>query len=100
MRGTTYTPISTVRTASAADITTVSTHTPPAGTSAFLISVETTSARVTFDGTNPGTAGTAPSHVIPKDQMPQLFLMGAEGMSVKWVSTAAAVSLVQITWLR
>lgn len=97
----TFVPISTVRDSSA-DTSMVKTHTPPSGAgiggvSAFLISVETTNARVTFDGTDP-SAGSAPSHVWPKDQIPQLVLLGP-GSVVKWCSTLGAASVVQITWL-
>lgn len=99
----TFVPISTVRNSSA-DVGTanVKTHTPPSGAgiggvSACLISVETTSARMTFDGSDPGAAS-APSHVFPKDQLPQLYLLGP-GSVIKWCSTDAAASVVQVTWL-
>lgn len=97
MKPSTYTPISTSR-GSGPDVSTVQTLTPPKGTSAFQISVETTNARVTLDGTDP-SAASAPSNVYPKDVAPQLVLCGSDCV-VKWVSTAAAASVVQITWLR
>lgn len=105
MKPSTYVPISTVRDTSP-DTATVKTLTPPSGSgaiggkggvSAFLITVETTSARVTFDGSDP-SAASAPSHVIPTAQIPLLVLCGP-GSTVKWVSTAGTSSVVQITWL-
>lgn len=99
MKPSTHIPISHERLASAADITTVSTATIPKGTSAVWISVETTNARVTFDGTNPGTGGVAPSNVIPKDSPPQLFTLGS-GTTIKYVSTAAAVSVMQLFYVK
>lgn len=96
MKPSTQLPKSTARGASAADTSTVSTLTAPAGAAGVILTVETTSARVTFDGTDPAAAS-APSHVIPKDQLP-LFLPIGSGTVIKWVSTAAAVSVVQATW--
>lgn len=63
-------------------------------TSAILLTVETTNARVTFDGSDPGAAS-APSNVFPKDSIPVLVPIGC-GEVVKWCSTAAAASVVQI----
>lgn len=100
MKQSTYTPISTTTTSTAADTSTVSTPTPPtkAGldVSAVLISCETTDGRFTFDGTSP--AGGTGSHKIPKDQPPLLLLLGP-GATIKAVSTAAAVCVINITWL-
>lgn len=84
---------------SSPDTTTIKTLTPPRGCSAFKISVETTNARVTLDGSDP-SAASAPSHVYPKDQPPILELLGSDRLVIKWVSTAAAASVVQVTWLR
>lgn len=63
-------------------------------TSAILVTVETTNARLTFDGTDP-SAASAPSNVFPKDSLPVLVPVGP-GATVKWVSTAAAASVVQV----
>jgi hypothetical protein len=63
----------------------------PSGTSAILLTCETTPGRITFDGSNP-TGG----HVFPKDGSLQLELLGI-GTTLKWVSTAAANAVLQIT---
>lgn len=97
MRPSTYAPIST-STVTPTSTSDVKTLTPPAGTSGFLITVETNNARVTLDGTDP--SGGTGSHVYPKDTAPQLVLLGAQGMVVKCVSTAAANSVVNVTWLQ
>jgi hypothetical protein len=67
-------------------------------TAAILVTCETTSARVTFDGSDP-SAASAPSTVIQKDQNPVLIPIG-QGATVKWCSTAAAASVLQIAELR
>lgn len=95
MKPGTQKPNSTVTGSSAADTTTVSTLTAPGNAAGMLLTVETTNARMTFDGTDPH--GGTGSHVIPKDQLP-LFLPIGNGTVVKWVSTASAVSTVNITW--
>lgn len=78
---------------SSPDTTTVRTFTPPNGARACLITVETTAARVSFHGTDPSaTVG----NVIPKDALP-FYLPAA--VVVKAVSTAAAASIVNVTWL-
>ena len=74
----------------------VKTLTPPGDASAALISVETTAARMTFDGSTPAAAN---GHVFPAAQVPQTVLIGA-GSVIKWISTAAANSIVNVTWLR
>ncbi len=76
-----------------ADIKTI---TLPVGTSAILISVETTNARVTFDGTNPSASN---GQVFPFGQMPAYLPIGG-GVVVKFASTAAANSTVNISALR
>lgn len=72
----------------------VATITLKPDTSQITIAVETTSARVTFDGTDPSVAS-APSIVFPKDSLPLLQPVGA-GTVIKWCSTAAAASVVQV----
>lgn len=73
----------------------VKTITPPAGAHAVFISVETTNARATLDGSDPSVAS-APSLVIPKDAAP---LLVPAAPTIKWVSTAAAASVLQACWL-
>lgn len=79
----------------APDNATVKTHTLAKGTAAFFITVETTNARVTFDGSDP-SVGSAPSHVIPKDQQPLYFPVAYPAV-VKWVSTDVTASVVQLS---
>lgn len=63
-------------------------------TSAILVTVETTAARVTIDGSDP-SAASAPSMVIQAGQNPILIPIG-QGGTVKHVSTAAAHSILQV----
>lgn len=77
------------------DTTTVQAKTSPGNCSAFLLTVETNDARITFDGSDP--SGGTGSHVYPKSQPPQLLLLGP-GTVVKAVA-ASGSSLVNITWL-
>lgn len=95
MRQSTYTVLSTA-TATSTTASDGKTLTPPKGTSAFLIGVETTDARLTLDGTDPA-AGTG-SLIFPKGQVPALVLVGSS-QPVRIVSTASANSVVNITWL-
>lgn len=74
----------------------VKTLTPPPDTSACLISVETTSARMTFDNSTPAAGN---GHVFPTAQVPQMMLIGA-GSVIQFASTAAANAIVNVTWLR
>lgn len=77
------------------DSSTVKTLTLAKGTSAFYLTVETTDARVTFDGSDP-SAASAPSHVIAKAQQPLYFPIAYPAV-VKWVSTDATSSVVQLS---
>lgn len=97
MKPSTMLAISTSRDSSP-DTATVRTITPPRNASAVLITVETTSARVTFDNSDPSAAN-APSHVIPTAQVPVFIPIGA-GSVIKWISTAAAASVLQATFLQ
>lgn len=72
----------------------VATITLDSNTSAILVTVETTNARLTFDGSDP-SAASAPSSVFPKDSAPVLVPVGA-GCVVKWCAATAAASVVQI----
>ena len=74
----------------------VQTATVPTGTSAVMISVETTNARATFEGTAPDATH---GHVLVKDLEPVLIPVGV-GATIKVASTAAANSVVGLTYLR
>lgn len=76
-----------------ADQTTVITLAPPVGAAAVLIAVQTTNARVTFDGSTPAAAN---GLVWLKDLEP-VFLPVAP--TIKWISTANAASVVSVCWL-
>lgn len=94
MKPSTQKPYQITQGSSAADTTTVSTLTSPGPTAGVTITVETTGARVTFDGSTPSSTN---GHVFPKDQVPAFYPFG-QGMVIKWTSTAAAVSTIQATW--
>lgn len=76
------------------DTSTVETITLGSETSAILVTVETTSARITLDGSDP-SASSAPSMVVQKDSAP-LYIPVGPGTVVKFVSTASADSVVQV----
>lgn len=88
------TPTTAHQRASSSGTADVKTITLNRNTDAIFITVETTSARVTFDGSDP-SAASAPSIVFPKDSIPVLIPVGPDAI-VKWVSTAAAASVVQV----
>lgn len=89
-----FAPTTSHQRGSSPDTTTIRTITLTKNTSAILITVETTNARVTLDGSDP-SAASAPSLVFPKDLAPVLVRVGPDA-TVKWVSTAAAASVVQV----
>lgn len=94
--GASYDPLSQARGSSAADTTTVSTLAAPAGAMACLITVETTDARMTFDGSAPS----ATNGQVMKQGVALVFVPLADQVNgIKWTSTAAAVSTVNVTWL-
>jgi hypothetical protein len=64
--------------------------------SAVLISVETTDARITFDGSTPSSTN---GHVFPKGNPPVLVLVGG-GSSISHLANSAGTSLVNITPLQ
>lgn len=71
----------------------VKTFTPPAGAVACLITVETTDARISFHGVDPAaTVG----HIVKVGQNPYYH---PAGTAFRAVSTAAANSIVNVTWL-
>jgi len=74
----------------------VKTATLPKGTSHIGLAVETTNARVTFDGSDP-SAASAPSLVYLAAQVPVFIPLG-QGTTVKFCSTAAAVSILQLAY--
>lgn len=94
MRPSTLTPISFEQLTSTGTGN-VKTATIPTGTSAVLVSVETTNARVTFEGTAPDATH---GHVLVKDLEPVQINVGS-GTTIKFASTAAANSVVGLTYL-
>lgn len=95
MKPSTHQARSTARDSSP-DTSTIRSITAPGNASGCTITVETTSARMTFDGSDPSLAS-APSHVFPAAQLPHFLPLGS-GTVIRWVSTAAAASIVQVTW--
>lgn len=95
MKPSTYTPKSFEQLTSTGTAD-VKTATVPEDTSAILITVETTNARVTLTGDAPSATK---GHVFPKDSLPVLLLVGV-GTTIKVASTAAAASVVGITYIR
>lgn len=85
----------TTATDTSPDASTVKTILPPKGTSAFEITVETTNARMTLDGTTPSATN---GHVIQKDNNPW-YVPCTHDARIKWISTAGANSIVQVTFL-
>lgn len=79
---------------SSPDTTTDVTFTRPKGANACFITVETTAARITFDGSDPGAAN---GHKWPIDAIPTLVLF--RGPAIRAASTAGTASLISITWL-
>lgn len=99
MQGTTYDGLSFQQ------VTSTGTNDPksltvPAATRALFISVETTDARMTFAGVAPDSTH---GHVIKKDVQPFILpLGGGSGTvvpNVQFASTAAAVCIVNVTYL-
>lgn len=74
----------------------VKTVTMPNGTSAIDLAVETTNARMTFDGTDP-SAASAPSLVFPFGQVP-VFRPVGPGTTIKFCSTAGTSSVLQLLY--
>lgn len=78
---------------SSANTTTDATLTKPAGAQAMVLTVETTSARVVFDGTTPASDN---GIVVAKDAAPLFLPFAAD---VKWRSTAGTAAVVNVLWL-
>jgi hypothetical protein len=83
---------------SSPDASTVRTMTIPPNTSAILLVVETTAARVTLDATDP-SAASAPSLVIQASSNPVLIPIGP-GSTLKFCSTAGTASVLQAAYLK
>jgi hypothetical protein len=71
----------------------VQTTTPPVGALACLISVETTDARLTVDGSTPSATN---GNVVQAGQSPAYLPIGAV---LKHASAVAGSSLLNVTWL-
>lgn len=82
---------------SSTDSSTVVTATIPKSTSYVMVTVETTAARITLNGSDP-SAGSAPSHVLQKDAGPVYLLVGSGGTTIKAVSTAGTASVVMLSY--
>lgn len=82
---------------SSPDTSTTKTLAPPTTTAATpvacLVTVETTAARVTFNGTAPSSAN---GIVVQKDAAP-LYLPFAA--TITWRSTAGTASILNVVWL-
>lgn len=79
---------------SSPDTTTDRTFLRPRWANAFIISVETTACRLTFDGTDPSATN---GHKWPADAVPTLVLF--RGEKLRAASFAGTASVVSITWL-
>ena len=86
--------------ATSANTSDFKTLTPPESAAAMLVSVETTSCRMSFDGNNPSASNgvlvpttTGGPVVVP------VVGIGGRGSKVIAVSTAAANSVVNVVWL-
>lgn len=73
--------------------TDVKTVTPPPGARGCLLTVETTSARITLNGVDPAANN---GFVLAKDQTPW-YLPAA--VTIKFTSTAAANCVLNTSWL-
>lgn len=87
----------THQTATSTGTANIQTITPPNDAAACLITVETTAARITFDGESPG-AGAAPGLVFPTALAPVFVPLG-KGATIKFASNAAGNSIVQVLFL-
>lgn len=81
---------------SSANTSDVQTVVMPNNTSAIEFAFETNPGRVVFDGSDP-SAVNAPALIYPKDQVPVFRPVGPGG-SIKYVSTAASPSVLQIAF--
>lgn len=81
---------------SSANTSSTVTATVPAGTSAVLISVETTACRMTLLAAGDPTSNVG--HLLQPTSMPWTFLIG-QGCTLKFASSAGTVSVIQISYL-
>ena len=72
------------------------TATVPLGTSAVLVTVETTACRMTLTAAGDPTSATG--LVLQPAQMPWLLLVG-QGCTFKFASTAGTASVIQLAYL-
>jgi hypothetical protein len=90
-----YTPVGSPTQQTSTGTADVKTFTPPAGQTAFIVTVATTSCRLTTDGTTPdATHGIT----VQAGAQPLLLPIAAFG-NVKIASTAAANSVVDVQYL-
>jgi hypothetical protein len=78
---------------SSPDTTTVKTFDPPQYAVACIITVETTAARVTFDGSTPASDN---GQVFPISAVPVYVPLGK---TIKHTSTAGTASVLNVLWL-
>lgn len=71
----------------------VQTWTPPDTITHVLLSVETTDARVTCDGSTPGATN---GHIVPRSALP-LYLPVGRNSLIKHVSTGGTSAILNIT---
>lgn len=96
MKPSTHTPLSSEQLISTSTAS-VQTATIPLDASAILISVETTSARMTFTNVAPDSTH---GQVFPAGVSPLLLVLGSSGTTLKFASTGATSSIVNLTYLR
>lgn len=78
---------------SSPDASTTKTLTPPAGALACMVTAETTTARVTFNGTVPSSS----NGLVVQVAAAPLYLPFAE--PITWRSTAGTASILNVLWL-
>ena len=79
-----------------ANASSTATATVPAGTSAILVTVETTTCRMTL--TSGGDPTSTTGLILQKDTMPWFIPIG-QGCTFKFASTAGTVSVIQLAYL-
>jgi hypothetical protein len=82
---------------SSANASTAVTATVPNGCSAILITVETTSCRMTLTITGDPTSSTG--HIVQKDQMPWFIAVG-QGCTMRFASMDSTASVIQLSYLQ
>jgi hypothetical protein len=79
-----------------ANSSSTATATIPAGCSAIMLTIETTSARMTLTSAGDPTSSTG--LIVQKDQMPWFIPIG-QGCTFKFASTAGTASVIQLAYL-